>query len=347
MSEQSSSRHTWDEASSPAAVGLARRFEADWRGAPPSAERPRPDDYLGPDVSQSPGARLALLRADLGLRWEAGQRVGADWYRERYPDLSGESLVALIYEEFCLREEEQGAPDPQEYYARFPEVASQLRRVLDIHGLVGSGATTALHVPEASEAELPEAGQTIGGFHLVEELGRGAFARVFRAQERQLADRPVALKVTRNGSREPRTLARLQHTHIVPVYSYRTDQATDLHLLCMPYFGRVTLSRLLDEPQVKGARTGAEVLEAIDRLDPPAPDRGRPGSSCRQHFAALPYARAGLVGGRPGRRLAACPRAWRAAPGYQAVERAGDVRWHADAARLQPGAVGAGCRRRD
>lgn len=289
---QSSSHHTWDEASSPAAVGLARQFEADWRGSPQSNGRPEPDDYLGPDPSRRPGDRLALLRADLGLRWEMGQRVGVEWYRDRYPDLSDETLVALIYEEFCLREEEQGKAEPDEYYARFPEVAPQLRRVLDIHGLVGSGATTALHISEESEVALPETGQTIGGFHLVEELGRGAFARVFLAQERQLADRPVALKVTRNGSPEPRTLARLQHTHIVPIYSYRTDPATDLHLLCMPFFGRVTLAHLLDDPQVKTARHAAEVLESLDRLDPPARDRSRRGPSCRKHFATLPYARA-------------------------------------------------------
>ena len=93
--------------------------------------------------------------------------------------------------------------------------------MLDIHGLVGSAsATTATHArADATAIAFPEAGQTIAGFRLVEELGRGAFARVFLAEERQLADRPVALKVARTGSREPQTLARLQHTHIVPVHS--------------------------------------------------------------------------------------------------------------------------------
>src|SRR5262249_7504801 len=160
--------------------------------------------------------RLALLRAELTLRWEAGEKVSAEWYRDRYPDLESESLVALVYEEFCLREEDDDAPTPDDYEARFPEVASRLRRVFDIHRLVGSGQTTAMHMPGVNELPFPTAGQTIAGFHLVEELGRGAFARVFLAEERQLADRPVALKVARGGSREPQTLARLQHTHIVP-----------------------------------------------------------------------------------------------------------------------------------
>ncbi len=133
---------TWEEASAPAAVRLARRFEAAWRNDP--GRRPDPDGFLPDDGLECPGARLALLRVDLALRREAGEAVGAEWYRRRYPDLDDETLVALIYEEFCLREDDQEDPDPAEYVARFPEVAERLRRVFDIHGLVGSGQTTVL-----------------------------------------------------------------------------------------------------------------------------------------------------------------------------------------------------------
>jgi serine/threonine protein kinase len=282
----STSGRTWEDATSPVAVRVARRFEAAWRES--KGQRPDPDDFLPADGLDRPGARLALLRADLALRWEAGEKVGVEWYRDRYPDLGAETLVALIYEEFCLREEDQESPDPAEYRRRFPEVASRLRRVLDIHGLVGSGQTTTAHAPSATEIPFPEAGQTIAGFHLVEELGRGAFARVFLAQERQLADRPVALKVARSGSREPQTLARLQHTHIVPVHSTRTDPATGLHLLCMPYFGRVTLATLLADADVKRARTGSELVEALDRLGTEKAPSGR--STGRVALARRSYA---------------------------------------------------------
>ena len=166
-----------------------------------------------------------------------------------------------------------GDPDPGEFLARFSAVAAPLRRVLDIHGLVGSGSSGTPLLADAgpstgSVREFPEAGQTIAGFHLVEELGRGAFARVFLARERQLADRPVALKVTRRGSREPQTLARLQHTHIVPVYSHQIDPATGLNLLCMPYFGRTTLAQVLADPLVQEQRSGDALIEALDRLEP-------------------------------------------------------------------------------
>ena len=77
------------------------------------------------------------------------------------------------------------------------------------------------------------------------------------------------MKVTRTGSREPQTLARLQHTHIVPVYSYRTDPATGLHLLCMPYLGRLTLARVLGDPAIQSARSGADLALLLDRLQTP------------------------------------------------------------------------------
>ncbi|MEJ7638866.1 MAG: serine/threonine-protein kinase [Singulisphaera sp.] len=257
-------------------VADRRRPGASVRGRLARGERPppRPRSVPAPRAPCPPrrAARPAPGRHDPAA--QDGDRVAVESYLARYPDLGDEALVALIYEEFCLREDADEAPDPAEFEARFPAVARGLRRVLDIHGLVGSGRSSpSVPHPQAPAIPFPEAGQTIAGFRLVEELGRGAFARVFRAEERQLADRPVALKVARAGSREPQTLARLQHTHIVPVHSYRTDPVTGLHLLCMPYFGRVTLARILADPRVRVARSGSDLVEALERLGPSAGPR--------------------------------------------------------------------------
>ncbi len=280
---------TWDEASSPAATRLARQFEGAWRASKPG-RRPDPLAFLANSPDASAACRLALLRADLNLKWDEGEAVRVETYRDRRPGLDPDTLVALCYEEFCRREEDGEGPFPAEYDERFPDLADRLRRVFDIHELIGNAASTDLHVPETPPVPFPEAGQTIAGFHLVEELGRGSFARVFLARERQLADRPVALKVARAGSREPQTLARLQHTNIVPVHSCRTDPATGLHLMCMPYFGRVTLAGLLADPGARVAATGSGLLDALDRLDPP--DAGSRGSSSRATLAGLSFARA-------------------------------------------------------
>lgn len=105
--------------------------------------------------------------------------------------------------------------------------------------------------PEAAErlakglVSMPAAGDEFLGFRIVEELGRGAFGRVFMARQGELADRLVALKVTAELPGESQTLAQLQHTNIVPIFS--AHHAAPLHAVCMPYFGRATLADLLDD----------------------------------------------------------------------------------------------------
>jgi len=245
---------------------LLRRYEADWRSSP--GFRPDPREYLPDDPARRPAVLLALLRADLGLRWNTIEQCPIEWYRERYPELDGESIVALLYEEYSLREEAGESPRAAEYRARFPQFAESFQEVLEIHDLFGRAGSKGSRGPGSGATPLPEAGQTIAGFRLVEELGRGTFARVYLAEERHLADRLVALKVTRTGSREPQTLARLQHTHIVPVYSYLTDGVTGLHLLCMPFLGRITLLQVLNHPDFQTARTGLDLLKLLDRLQP-------------------------------------------------------------------------------
>jgi serine/threonine protein kinase/lipoprotein NlpI len=292
------SRRTWEAAASPAAVRLARKYEQAWRETKPDASRPDPRAFLGAEGAavDGPGARLAVLRTDMSLRWEAGEKVEVEWYLARYADLGQDTIVALVYEEFCLREEDGGHPDPVQYLTRFSQLAGPLKRVLEIHDLVGSGTTASMPSAGATNgaaaaAAFPEAGESIAGFSLVEELGRGAFARVFLAREHELADRPVALKVTRRGSHEPQTLARLQHTHIVPVHSHQIETDTGLHLLCMPYFGRLTLARVLADPDVRIARTGAALVKALDRLEPSElPPAGR--SAGRTALASRSYSQA-------------------------------------------------------
>src|SRR3954447_20205167 len=73
--------------------------------------------------------------------------------------------------------------------------------------------------PDDAEPEaFPVAGDTFLGFHLEEELGRGAFGRVYLARQGDLGGRPVVLKVARDIFGESRTLAQLQHSHVVPIY---------------------------------------------------------------------------------------------------------------------------------
>src|SRR5205823_639549 len=81
------------------------------------------------------------------------------------------------------------------------------------------------------------------------------------------------LKVSRNRGQEARTLARLEHDHIVRVFSEVVDGERDLRLLCMQYVAGVTLEQLigkLRELPPEG-RTGRAMLDAIDQCTDPVP----------------------------------------------------------------------------
>jgi serine/threonine protein kinase len=111
----------------------------------------------------------------------------------------------------------------------------------------------------------PQTGDRLGDFELVKVLGEGAFARVFLARESSL-DRLVALKISPQHGNEARTLARLEHDHIVQVFQQSVDESRGLHLLCMQYVPGTTLERirlaLRQQPREKWS--GRLILEIVD-----------------------------------------------------------------------------------
>ena len=90
-------------------------------------------------------------------------------------------------------------------------------------------------------------GDELFGFRLRHQLGRGTFARVFLAEQADLAGRPVVLKISAIEGDEPQTLAQLQHTNIVPIYSVHEDQRAGLRAVCMPFFGGANLTSVLEQ----------------------------------------------------------------------------------------------------
>jgi len=108
---------------------------------------------------------------------------------------------------------------------------------------------------------------------LASKLGEGARGRVYLAEQPDLANRPVVLKITSCDGREHLSLARLQHTQIVPLYSVQEDQARNLRLLCMPYFGGATLAQLLERLRTlpPEQRTGQHLVEALDQAQASQP----------------------------------------------------------------------------
>ncbi|HEY1186784.1 MAG TPA: protein kinase, partial [Gemmata sp.] len=122
-----------------------------------------------------------------------------------------------------------------------------------------------LSVWQDATAVLPNVGTDFVGFHLVEELGRGAFGRVYLARQGDLAGRSVALKVARGLGAESNTLAQLQHPNIVPIYSYHN--AGPFQAVCMPFLGGTTLASVVQSLSRRASvpRSGKEIRSTLAR----------------------------------------------------------------------------------
>lgn len=227
-----------------------------------------------PDSTVALAERLA---DELAQRWALGERPSVEDFLTRHPRLAArpDAAVELIYEEMCQAQLNGQSARPSAWYRRFPQWRRQIETLLACHDLLETAGGDRL---------FPRPGETFGDFELLDEFGRGAHGRVYLARQPALADRPVVLKLASLAGQEHLSLARLQHTHIMPLYWSQDDASLGLRALCMPYFGGAPLSRLLarlaDVPP--GRRTGRSLVEALaaesenQRMSPPVR-----GPTCR------------------------------------------------------------------
>ncbi len=115
-------------------------------------------------------------------------------------------------------------------------------------------------------------GKTLGKYELLERIGRGGMAEVYKAYHAAL-DRHVAIKVLHpflsedpafkeRFESEARNVARLRHPNIVQVYDFEHDTTRDLYYMVMEYIDGPTLSARLMALEFQGLRF--PIAEAID-----------------------------------------------------------------------------------
>jgi serine/threonine protein kinase/lipoprotein NlpI len=219
--------------------------------------------------------------------WRNGRHRRAEDFLADHPELRDQpaAILRVIYEEICLREAAGEEVAPLEVVARFPAWHDELNQLLGVHRLLDARPVA---------GRLPEVGSEVGGFRLISELGRGARGRVYLATQNDLADRPVVLKIVPGGGEEHLTLARLHHTHIIPIDSVQDLPGPGLVAICMPYLGGTTLERLLEDlaGTEPASRTGAQLLDALDRASAASPIAVSSRGPARRFLARSSYDRA-------------------------------------------------------
>ena len=122
-------------------------------------------------------------------------------------------------------------------------------------------------------------GTTFASFRIIEPLGKGGMASVYKAYEASL-DRYVAVKVlpaeflhdpnfAERFSREARVVARLEHPNIIPIYAYGIDQEKRIPWMSMRMIAGGALSGVLRGsaqrlPFERSVAILAGVAEALD-----------------------------------------------------------------------------------
>jgi eukaryotic-like serine/threonine-protein kinase len=209
-----------------------------------------------------------LTRIDLEYTWTAGRPKRLEDYARQFPDFfqNLENIRVVAFEEYRLRLQHGDQVTADEYQRRFdidtcnwPTPPRRVNSSTVRTRKSGDAVCPSFHSAPSSHRvecvdhslstspttapELPQVGDCFLGFRLLAELGCGAFGRVYLAEQGDLAQRPVALKVSNEFRGESQTLAQLQHTNIVPIYSEHSQGS--LHAICMPFFGSTTLADVL------------------------------------------------------------------------------------------------------
>ena len=280
-------------------------FEEAWL----HGEQPAIDDFLVGEGRSRKEILVELVHADLECRLKTDESVRVEDYLSRYPELkqNTSTVVELIAWEYNLRQRSTSSIDPREFFRRFPELRDSLRAVLEVRSEgedVSGQSPVRVNCPHCrnpieildngstEDTLCPACGSTfrlsrdrtltwspdklphLGTFKLLEPVGRGACATVYRAHDSQL-DRVVAVKVPRSGTllsdededrflREARSAAQLCHECIVPVYE--VGRSHTFPYIVSEFVDGITLSDALTGRQFsfrQAAELIAQVAEAV------------------------------------------------------------------------------------
>jgi tetratricopeptide (TPR) repeat protein len=232
----------------------------------------RPDPAALP-AAGCPGA-VELIQEMRELR-RLDEPAGAWSVLARHPEVpvTKELLTDLACEEYSQLRAAGEEPDCNAFAAQFPGADTSLLKILVAREFVDDNPDV-LPFDLDDSLPWPKPGDWVEGFGLRQELGRGSFARVFLAQQPEVADRHVVVKVSfSDADPEADALGRLNHPNIVPILSLHRDEEVGWTAVCMPYHGTVTLADVLERLTRGGGlpRRARAILDAVGETRPAVP----------------------------------------------------------------------------
>lgn len=208
--------------------------------------------------------RLSGVIQDVKRAWRAGQSTDMAGVIREHPEVlhNRTFLVDLAYEAYCLRESRGQTPETSAFLKEMPAFRTQIRDVILGHRELADHFETI----NAEPTSWPNQGDRLESLTILCELGRGSFARVYLAQDANMGERNVVLKMSAVPSYEGQTLGTIQQASIVSVLWAR--KLGNLYAVCMPYVGSTTLGDVVESVPENGSklpRKAGMILNAIEK----------------------------------------------------------------------------------
>lgn len=213
-------------------------------------------------------AIVELIRIDIELRYERGLSIDLGDYLNRFGMLHDrpERVAEIAFEDYRSRSANGHSVSPTRW-SGLPGVKrelwfQELSRESSVRNPLARNSPVQCDsgLDAAFEFALEES-----GFHLVQQIGQGTFSQVYLANQSDLANRFVVLKIVSDSLSEPEYMALLQHTNIVPIYSFH--RILSRSVICMPYTGCVTLNDFLKGKTDASLRSGQSLVQTVqDRI---------------------------------------------------------------------------------
>ena len=175
------------------------------------------------------------------------------------------------------------APTIDAFVAKYPDAASELRRLLHVAAVLADFSSDPTASPRYVVSDDATQSGTLGDFRILGELGRGGMGVVYEAEQISL-NRHVALKVLPFASvldqrrlerfqNEARAAGALHHPNIVPVFSVGCDRG--VHYYAMELVRGDTLATLIQTMgDVRYGRAQSAETHSLARISTDGSCRG-------------------------------------------------------------------------
>jgi eukaryotic-like serine/threonine-protein kinase len=192
--------------------------------------------------------------------------------------------IDIVSEDFLKRHRAGERPALEEYTARYPDLADEIRELFPLLLEMEQMRPSSGNSDRTNAGPFPAApaAKQFGDYRIVREIGRGGMGIVYEAEQISLGRR-VALKILppqmlanpkhhRRFEREARAAAKLHHTNIVPVFG--VGHKADEHYYVMQFIPGLGLDEVIRELQrmkIDGSESSGgpvdDSLEAAPQVD--------------------------------------------------------------------------------